>query len=59
MNTKYTLVVTLMNAKMNIGKRLYTILAPDFECACAFAKADLSINGLRTLDIELFVAKGE
>jgi len=57
MNTKYTLVVTLMNSSMNIGKRLYTIVAPDFECACAYAKADLSINGLRTLDIELFVQK--
>jgi len=51
MNT-YKLMATFMNASMSIGKRLYTVQAPDLECARAFVKGDLSISGLRTLEIE-------
>lgn len=50
--TNFKLTATFMNASKDIGKRLYTVRAPDLECAKAFVKADLSINGLRTLEIE-------
>jgi hypothetical protein len=40
------------NADKNIGKRLYTVQAPDFEYAKAFVMADLAINGFLALEIE-------
>ena len=43
--------VVFMNEKRDIGNRLYTVQAPDFECAKAFVMADLAINGLQVLEI--------
>jgi len=43
--------VVFMNANKDIGNRLYTVQAPDFEYARAFVMADLAINGLRALEV--------
>jgi hypothetical protein len=45
--------VVFMNAVKDIGKRLYTVQAPDFEYAKAFVMADLAIAGLQALEIEI------
>jgi hypothetical protein len=44
-----------MNASKDIGKRLYTVQAPDYGYAKAFVMADLAINGLQALEIECSV----
>jgi len=49
--TNVKLTVVFMNANKDIGKRLYTVHAPDFEYAKAFVMADLAINGLQALEI--------
>ena len=46
------LTAFFMTADKNIGKRLYTVQAPDFEYAKAFVMADLAISGLIALEIE-------
>jgi hypothetical protein len=46
------LTVVFMTANKDIGKRLYTVQAPDFEYAKAFVRADLAISGMTALEIE-------
>ena len=43
--------VIFMTANKDIGKRLYTVQAPDFEYAKAFVMADLAVNGLQVLEV--------
>lgn len=49
--TNIKLTVVFMNANRDIGKRLYTVQAPDYGYAKAFVMADLAINGLQALEI--------
>ena len=45
------LTVVFMNENRDIGKRLYTVQAPDYGYAKAFVMAELAINGLQALEI--------